>query len=200
MMATTHAAIGLLLAVPLAVLAPDLAAAGALAAMVGGIFPDLDLFAGVHRKTLHFPDYYWIGAIPALVAAAALPVAATVAVAWFLLSAAVHSVSDAFGAGTEPRPWERTSAEAVYLHSRSRWLRPRYWVRYDGAPEDLVLSVALATPLFLVVSGQFRWLVLGAVCVAGVYTAVRRVLPTLAQELVATLPGEFRTYVPPRYR
>jgi len=184
MMATTHAAIGLLLAVPLAVVAPDLAAAGALAAMAGGIFPDLDLFAGVHRKTLHFPDYYWIGVLPALLAAALAPTAATVAVAWFLLSAAVHSVSDAFGAGTEPRPWERTSAEAVYLHSRSRWLRPRYWVRYDGAPEDYLLTVLLLSPGLAVFDSTVRRVALTLMAVGGAYTLVRKRLPDLEERLL----------------
>jgi len=81
MMATTHAAVGLLLAVPLAFVAPELAAPAAIAAIAGGVFPDLDLFAGVHRKTLHFPDYYWLGAMPALVAAVLRPSTVTVAVA-----------------------------------------------------------------------------------------------------------------------
>ena len=184
MMATTHAAVGLLLALPLAVVAPDLAAAGALAAMAGGVFPDLDLVAGIHRKTLHFPDYYWVGAIPALLAAVLVPTAATVAVAWFLLSAAVHSVSDAFGAGTEPRPWERTSAEAVYLHSRRRWVRPRYWVRYDGAPEDLLLTVLLLSPGLAVFDSTVRRVALTLMVVGGAYTLVRKRLPDLEERLL----------------
>ena len=200
MMATTHAAVGLLLALPLAVVAPDLAAAGALAAMAGGVFPDLDLVAGIHRKTLHFPDYYWVGAIPALLAAVLVPTAATVAVAWFLLSAAVHSVSDAFGAGTEPRPWERTSAEAVYLHSRSRWVRPRYWVRYDGAPEDLALSAVLAIPLLVTLDGPYAWLIAGVLAVATVYATLRRVLATVAVRVVTRLPATLQSALPARYR
>ncbi|RCU47662.1 metal-dependent hydrolase [Haloplanus salinus] len=184
MMATTHAAVGLLLAVPLAVLAPDLAVAGALAAIAGGVFPDLDLFAGVHRRTLHFPDYYWLGAIPALVAAALAPSAPTVAVAYFLLSAAIHSVSDAFGAGTEPRPWERTSVEAVYLHSRSRWLRPRYWVRYDGAPEDYLLTVLFMSPGLVLFDPPVGRVALTFIAVGGAYTLVRKRLPDLEERLL----------------
>jgi hypothetical protein len=184
MMATTHAAVGLLLALPLAVVAPDLAAAGALAAIAGGIFPDLDLFAGIHRKTLHFPDYYWLGAVPALIVAAFVPTRATVAVAYFLLSAAVHSVSDAFGAGTEPRPWERTSAEAVYLHSRSRWLRPRYWVRYDGAPEDYLLTILFLSPGLAVFGPTVRRVALTLMVAGGAYTLVRKRLPDLEERLL----------------
>jgi hypothetical protein len=189
----------MVLALPVVVIAPELAGVALLAGLAGGVLPDLDMYVG-HRKTLHYPVYYSLAAVAAVVVAAVVWTAATVVVALVALGAAAHSVSDVFGGGLELRPWEATSRRAVYNHHGGRWISPRRWVRYDGAPEDLVLSVALATPLFLVVSGQFRWLVLGAVCVAGVYTAVRRVLPTLAQELVATLPGEFRTYVPPRYR
>jgi len=184
MMATTHAAVGLLLALPLAVVAPDLAAAGALAAMAGGVFPDLDLLAGVHRKTLHFPDYYWLAVVPALAAAVVAPIPLTVAVAWFFLSAAVHSVSDAFGAGTELRPWERTSAEAVYLHSRSRWLAPRYWVRYDGAPEDYLLTVVCLAPGLVAFGATVRHVALGFIAVGGAYTLVRKRLPDIEERLL----------------
>ncbi|WP_251328168.1 metal-dependent hydrolase [Haloplanus pelagicus] len=184
MMATTHAAVGLLLALPLTVVAPELAPPAALAGMAGGVFPDLDLVAGVHRKTLHFPDYYWFGAFPALVGAALVPGSGIVSVAFFLLSAAVHSVSDAFGAGTEPRPWERTSAQAVYLHSRNRWLSPRYWVRYDGAPEDYLLTVCLLSPGLFVFGPTVRRVAFAFLVVGGAYTLVRKRLPDVEERLL----------------
>jgi hypothetical protein len=183
MMATTHAAVGLSLAVPLTALAPELAPIAAIAALVGGVFPDLDLLVGVHRRTLHFPDYYWLGVVPALVVAGLRPTTVTVAVAYFLLSAAVHSVSDVFGAGTELRPWERTSAEAVYLHSRSRWLRPRYWVRYDGAPEDYLLTVLGLSPGLVLFGPDVGRVALGLVIVGGAYTLVRKRLPDVEERL-----------------
>jgi membrane-bound metal-dependent hydrolase YbcI (DUF457 family) len=184
MMATTHAAVGLLLAVPLTVVAPDLAAVGALAAMAGGVFPDLDLLAGEHRKTLHFPDYYWLAALPALALFVVVPTAATVAAAWFFLSAAVHSVTDAFGAGTEPRPWERTSAQAVYLHSRRRWIAPRYWVRYDGAPEDYALSVLCLSPGLVLFGRTVARVVVVCLVVGGAYALVRKRLPGVEERLL----------------
>lgn len=52
MMSPTHTAMGILLALPLVVAAPELAAVGALAGIAGGAFPDLDLLVGEHRKTL----------------------------------------------------------------------------------------------------------------------------------------------------
>jgi len=181
MMATTHAAVGLLLAVPLTVVAPDLAPVAALAGIAGGVFPDLDVVAGVHRKTLHFPDYYWVAALPALGLAAAVPGPATVAAAWFFLAAAVHSVSDVLGAGLEPRPWERTSVEAVYLHSRRRWLRPRYWVRYDGAPEDFLLTLVCFAPGLTHFGPTVRRVAVAFVVTAGGYTLVRKRLPDIEE-------------------
>lgn len=181
MMATTHAAVGLLLVLPLTVIAPELAPVAALAAIAGGVFPDLDLIAGVHRRTLHYPDYYWLGALPALGLVVVAPRPETAAVAWFFLAAAVHSVSDAFGAGTEARPWERTSAEAVYLHSRRRWIRPRYWVRYDGAPEDFLLTLVCFAPGLTQFGPTVRRLSLAGIAIGAGYMLVRKRLPEVEE-------------------
>jgi hypothetical protein len=179
MMVTTHATAGLLLAAPVALVAPELATPAAVGAIAGGVFPDVDLFVGVHRKTLHFPVYYSVaGAAVALLAVVA-PGPATVAAALFFLSAGVHSLSDWFGAGDELRPWERTSPRAVYVHPLRRWLSPRYVVRYDGAPEDLALTVALAAPAAYLFVGEVRLIVVGFVLVAAVYTAFRKRVPDL---------------------
>jgi hypothetical protein len=183
MMVTTHVATGLLLATPVALLVPELALPAALGGVAGGVLPDLDLLAGTHRKTLHFPDYYWVPAVAGGGVAALHPTSLTVATALLFLAAAVHSASDWFGAGTELRPWERTSDEAVYLRVRDRWLPPRYLVRYDGAPEDFLLTLVLAAP-GLVAFGPFvRRLTLGTLVVAGAYALVRKRLPDLGERL-----------------
>jgi hypothetical protein len=179
MMVTTHATAGLLLAVPVALAAPELATPAAVGALAGGVFPDLDLFVGVHRKTLHFPVYYSVAGVVAALAAAVAPGPVTVCTALFFLSAGVHSLSDWFGAGDELRPWERTSPRAVYLHPFRRWLSPRYVVRYDGAPEDLALTVVLAVPAAYFFVGRVRLLVFGFVTVAVLYTAFRKRVPDL---------------------
>jgi hypothetical protein len=181
MMSTTHAAVGLLLAVPLVFVAPELAVAAAIGALAGGIFPDVDLLVGVHRRTLHFPVLYWIPAGVAGAAALLAPGPLTVAVAYFFVAAAVHSASDLLGAGTEPRPWERTSNEAVYVHARGRWLRPRYLVRYDGAPEDLAVAGAASIPALVVFDGTVRTLAVALVAVSVVYVLVRKRLPEIEE-------------------
>ena len=178
-MCTTHAAAGTVLAVPVVYGAPELAPAAALAGIAGGVFPDLDLLVGTHRRTLHFPVYYWAAALPALALALIAPGPATVALAVFALSAAIHSVSDALGGSDDFRPWEGISSRAVYAHALGQWVAPRRWIRYDGAPEDLGLTVALSAPGLFLFGPHVRALTVGGLIVAVVYTAFRKRIPDL---------------------
>jgi len=175
MMATTHAAMGAALALAAARVAPDLAAPAVLAAFCGGLFPDLDAVVGAHRRTLHHPELYSALAVPATGVAAVYPVSVTVAVAAFLGSAALHSVSDVLGGGLGLRPWIEDDHRGVYLHTQGRWARPRRWIRYDGAPEDLVLVTALTIPVSLA-GGPTRWLALAGLAVSVPYALFRKPL------------------------
>jgi len=185
-MLPTHVLGGMLLAAPLVRVAPELAPIGFVAGFLGGLFPDLDMYVG-HRKTLHFPVYYSAFAALALFAALAVPSAATVGAALFLLGAAVHSVADMYGGGLELRPWEGNSDRAVYDHYRGTWIAPRQLVRYDGAVEDLALSIGLSLPLLYLLNGLFQQVVLGTLVVAAVYTMTRRHLAELAAWITPTL-------------
>lgn len=199
MMLPTHALVGMLLALPVAFTIPEFAAIPLVAGFLGGVFPDLDMYAG-HRRTLHYPVYYWMaaGASGAAIALVFSPV--TVAAAVFFLAAATHSASDILGGGLELGPWEGTSQRAVYDHHRGRWIAPRYWIRYDGSPGDLLCSVSIAIPLLVVLEPPYSWVVVGTLSVAVVYVAIRRVLPTIAERLVSTLPTWITAYLPARYR
>ncbi|MGQ4557447.1 metal-dependent hydrolase [Halobellus sp. GM3] len=177
MMVTTHVAAGLLLAVPVASVTPQFALPAAIGAVFGGVAPDLDLLVGVHRKTLHFPVYYSALGVASGAAAVASPGVVSVTVALFFLAAGLHSISDWFGAGGELRPWDRTSDRAVYVHPFRRWLRPRYLVRYDGAPEDLLLTVVLAAPAAAVFDGWLRAIIVAGVALAAAYTVFRKRMP-----------------------
>ncbi|WIV65756.1 metal-dependent hydrolase [Natrialbaceae archaeon AArc-T1-2] len=198
MMLPTHALSGMALAAPVAVVSPEFAGVAFLAGLLGGVVPDLDMYAG-HRKTLHYPVYYTIAAVVATLLAAVVPTTVTVAAAVFLAGAALHSVTDVFGSGLELRPWEGTSDRAVYDHARGQWIEPRRLIRYDGSPEDFLLSVGLAVPLLATLEGGFRTVILAALAVGFVYTAVRRTLPTIATVLLAYVPTALREYVPARY-
>ena len=198
MMLPTHVLAGMLLAAPLVRVAPELATVGFAAGFLGGLFPDLDMYVG-HRKTLHYPNYYSAFAGVALVAALAAPAAVTVAAALFFLGAALHSVSDVYGGGLELRPWEGNSDRAVYDHYRKRWVAPRRGVRYDGAAEDLALSVGLALPLLYLLDGPLRLVVAGTLLVAAVYTLLRRHLAELAALVIPLVPAALTPYLPDRY-
>lgn len=198
MMLPTHILMGMLLALPVAVLAPETAGWALLAGGIGGLVPDLDMYVG-HRKTLHFPILYPVLAGGATLLAVAVPSVPTVALAIAALAAAVHCIADVFGGGLELRPWEATSDRAVYDHVRGTWIAPRRWIPYDGAPADLVLSVVVAVPLLATLDGYVTWTIGAVLAVATVYAALRRVLPVMAVRLVGHLPATLRMRLPARY-
>ncbi|MFC7096970.1 metal-dependent hydrolase [Halobaculum marinum] len=194
MMATTHVLAGVLVGVAASALAPE---AGPLVlwGALGGLAPDLDLL-GAHRKDLHFPAYGSLAALAAVALAAVAPSPATVGVAVFLLAAALHAVSDAFGGDLELRPWEQTGDRAVYEHLRGRWHPPRRWIRYDGAPEDFFAGLALALPAFAVLDGPARWVIATIVVVSAVYALGRRTLVDGGERAVAVVPESVLAAVP----
>lgn len=198
MMATTHALVGMAIALPAVYALPELAPAVLLAGLAGGLFPDLDLYAG-HRRTLHYPVCLPVVALVALVVAALAPGPATVGIAIFLFAAAAHSTMDAFGGGLEMRPWLETADRAVYDHYRRRWIAPKRGVRYDGAPEDLLLAVAAAVPLLLVLEGPLYELVVALVAVSTGYALVRKRLVGITIWIVPRLPATIRAQLPSRY-
>lgn len=173
MMATTHGFVGLAIAAVVAVIAPEFAVAAAIGGIVGGIFPDLDVLAD-HRRTLHFPGYYMMVALPAIALAYVVTDMVTVGVATFLVAAAVHSLSDALGGTPSAVPWESDLEHAVYFHAADRWLPAKRWVRYDGAPEDFAVGAVFALPGLVVFAGSIRHLVLAGIVVSLVYTVFRR--------------------------
>ncbi|WP_197052416.1 metal-dependent hydrolase [Halobellus rufus] len=202
MMATTHALAGVVLAVLVGALFPESAAGTSVlpiaAAALGGLFPDFDLYAG-HRRTLHFPVYFSAAAVVAVAVAVAAPTALTVAAALFLAAAALHSAMDALGGGLELKPWLGTSERAVYSHYHGQWIRPRRWIRYDGAPEDLALAVAFALPAMYALDGVAETVVVAAVAVSAFYVLVRKSMVTVTEELVAALPDSLVDRLPARF-
>ncbi|MFB6204423.1 MAG: metal-dependent hydrolase [Candidatus Nanohaloarchaea archaeon] len=173
MMGSTHLALGALLGYTGLFLTPEYVLAAAVGGLIGGVFPDIDMPFD-HRKTLHFPVYYFFIAVPAMALALLIPSGITVFLAYFFFSAAVHSAFDILGCGTEPKPWEANSEEAVYIHYLGRWGRPRRLVRYDGAPEDFLLTLLFGVPAYLLYEGRIALLVLAAIVIGGLYSLIRR--------------------------
>ncbi|MFC6939182.1 metal-dependent hydrolase [Salinirubellus sp. GCM10025818] len=184
MMVITHVAVALLFAVPVALVEPSLAGPAAVGAFVGGALPDLDLFVGVHRRTLHFPVVGPALAVPAVGLALLVTTPLTVGAALALVGLGVHSASDALGAGEELRPWERTNTDAVYDHVGGRWWQARYVVPYDGSPRDLLVAVAASLPVLVVYDGPVRLVLGGLLGMAAVYTLLRRRLVPYFERVV----------------
>jgi hypothetical protein len=184
-MGPTHAAIGLALVTPLLWLAPQFAVVGALAAVVGGFSPDADVLIGIHRRTLHFPVLGWPVVAAAAVVAVLSPGPWTVAAVCFALAATVHASIDVLGAGTELRPWRATEDRAIYVHPIGRWLEARRYVRYDGSPEDLALTVVFSVPGILLYDGVVRQVAVGLVLLGTLYALVRKRLPDAWERILA---------------
>ncbi|MFB6267857.1 MAG: metal-dependent hydrolase [Halodesulfurarchaeum sp.] len=197
-MATTHALLGVALAALATLAGFDVSVVAVVAAGLGGIFPDLDLYAG-HRKTLHFPVYYSVGALGAVVGAVLLPSVGTTALALFLLAAGLHSGMDLFGGGLELRPWRATSDRAVFSHFHGRWFAPRRWIRYDGAPEDLGLAALAAIPSLAILDPPVTAGVLALLALSGLYTLLRKPLVLIAEWLVGQVPTHVRLRLPERF-
>lgn len=198
MMATTHVLAGIALASVALYTTPELAPVAVAAAALGGLVPDLDLYAG-HRKTLHYPVYLPALAVLAVGVAALAPTAVTIAAGYFLVAAAAHSAMDAFGGGLELRPWRGVSDRAVYDHFNGRWIRPQRWIRYDGAPEDLLLAGVLALPGLLLFEPPVPALVGAILAVSAVYTLLRRPLVGVAEWCVDQLPDTLLARIPERF-
>ena len=199
MMLPTHALVGMAIALPVALSVPELAPAALLGGFLGGVLPDLDLYAG-HRKTLHYPTLYPIAAVPAAIFALIQPTAIAVAIATLLVAAAVHCRMDIYGGGLELEPWEGTSERAVYDHVRGAWVQPRRFISYDGSKGDLAISAGVGIPLFFVLGEPFAYLVIIALAIAVVYVLLRRRLAKLAPTVFGYVPEPLDAYVPERYR
>ena len=116
------------------------------------------------------------------------------------VGAALYCRMDRYGGGLELHPREATSERAVYDHARGRWRAPKRWIRYHGAPEDVLLMLVLGVPLAIVLEAPVRWLVVVALAVGVTYGVLRRRLAAFAPVVFATVPEPLADQVPERYR
>lgn len=186
MMTTTHAFAGALLGAAAALVTPVAPEQAIAAGFLGGALPDADLL-WTHRRSLHFPVYGSTLAVPVALAAIVVGAPVVVLAAVFVVAAAVHAVMDAFGGGVEHRPWEATSERGVYNHATGQWVSPRRWVRYAGAPEDLLLAAVCAVPLLAHTSGTLQLSFGTVLACSGLFVGVRRRIVPLAERL---FPGD----------
>jgi len=199
MMAMTHALAGLALGTLVVPLAPALGPTAIAAGLLGGLAPDLDVFA-THRRTLHFPLYGPPVAVIAAVPALLVPAPLTVFVAVFVAAAALHAVMDVAGGGLGLEPWRTDDDRAVYCHALGRWIRSRGPIAYDGAPADFLLALGLGVPLLVVSSVPLQVVVAGLLGIAAAYTAVRKRFVPILAALLRVLPRPLWFLLPPRMR
>lgn len=148
MMTPTHVMKGVVLCLPLFSYFPEYKMAIFLSIIIGFSIPDLDLFFGDHRRTLHYP---YSGIIPTIISLAFVilyPTVVTVSAFIFFLGVWIHSVADIFGGAVEDEPWRATETKVVYNHIRAKWIDARRTIPYDGSPRDLG-SFALLTAVFV---------------------------------------------------
>lgn len=198
MMATTHALYGMAIGAVLLPIAPEYAPAAMVVGFVAGFLPDLDVYAN-HRRSLHFPVYASLAAVPAVAVAALVPSLPTVLLATVLAAIGLHGVMDAAGGGLSLRPWEDQPDRAVYSHFHGHWVAPRRVVAYDGAPSDLLLALCAGVPLFAVTTGPTRTLVAGTLLFSTGYVLVRKHLVEIVSVAVRYTPSSLHVLVPQRF-
>jgi hypothetical protein len=168
-----------------------------LAAVVGGLAPDLDLLAH-HRRTLHYPVGFPLLTVAAGAGAGATGSGITVLVAVCFAAAALHCLADLLGGSAERAPWDPVTEFGVYNHVLGRWHRPLRLVQYSGSPGDLLVGTALAVVVAVssATPPAADAALVALVAAAAGYTLSRRRLPALAAWLSARLPSQVRRAVP----
>ena len=198
MMATTHALYGMAVGASLLAVAPGYAPVAMVVGFAAGLLPDADVYAD-HRRTLHFPVYATLAAVPAVSLSVLSPSPLTASLATALVALALHAVMDAAGGGLSLRPWDEQPDRAVYSHFHGRWIAPRGLVAYDGAPADLLLALGAGIPLLAATTGALRGLVIGTLAVSAGYVVVRKRLVELVTVAIRYTPRWLHVLVPRRF-
>jgi hypothetical protein len=168
-----------------------------LAAVVGGLSPDLDLLVR-HRRTLHYPVVFPLLALASL--GLVLSTGSSVALLAGVLfgAAALHVLSDVLGGSAERAPWDPVTEFGVYNHVMGRWHRPRRYVQYSGSPGDFALGAGLAATVVLspATNATVDVAIAGLVVVALGYSLARKRFSALSTFLVECLPPRLRRLLP----
>lgn len=199
MMAFTHLFMSLALAALVSPLVSEYVAPPVVlvTAVIGGLAPDLDLFAR-HRRTLHYPIYFPLLTLVAVGSFVATGVTAALVLMVFFAATTLHVFSDLLGGSAERTPWDPVTEFGVYNHVLGRWHRPRRLVQYSGSPGDLLLGIGFGlVALFSPVTAPTMdtAIVVLAVVAAG-YTLVRKHLSSVTSLGARVFPKRMRRLVP----
>lgn len=194
MMAPTHVFVALLFSSPLMLLSPESALLIFVAAVVGGFFPDFDLFFGTHRKTLHFPTGYLAAVLFFGLITLVYTTPLTLVLASVAIGVSSHVFGDLLGAGLEHEPWKQTSDKGVYNHVRKEWLAPTFLLGHDGSYKDLLVLLVISPVIYRLYTDvpYIQGFVIGIILLSIVYSVTRKVLPTIEEYLYKnTKMGKF---------
>lgn len=153
-----------------------------LVAIIGSIFPDIDILFGRHRKTLHYPMIGLIGTILSGILVVVFTTTITIGLFVFMIAFTTHCLSDILGTGIEPYPWKHNVDEAVYNHISNEWIDGRRIFAYDGSPRDLgiyFLCCSIILAFFRNIIEPYLLLIAILSVVAVGYTLTRRIMPML---------------------
>lgn len=190
MIATTHGFIGALPALTLYFVAPEYFFVALVAALLGVVFPDLDLYRA-QRELLHFPVHYNIVFVLFLPVLIVFPSAFTLSVSFFLLSAGVNRYIDRFGGPKDSRPRKYDSGKAVYSHYNEGWWSPLKIIPYNGSWQDLCWLLAAGLSVLCLLGGDLRLSAILLVIVSCFYTAFRRIgMEILPESLFGSVEAE----------
>jgi hypothetical protein len=193
MMLPTHITIGFLFSIIFFYLHPDSLPLLIIATLIGSIIPDIDIFIGQHRKTLHFPVGYTGITVILLPLYFLLPTVGIASLIVLVGSASIHSLTDIIGGGLSKTPWKTIDSPTVYSHYHNVWITEKnapMTVKYDGSYLDFAVllgSVYIISQINLEIMYLTEFLILLLV-IGGIYTSIRRKLPVIEELLYQYIP------------
>lgn len=164
--------------------------------ILGSIFPDLDLFIGQHRKSLHYPAIGFLILVWSI--SLILYSETAILVILFIFCFWIHALLDVIGGGLSRTPWDNANSPTVFNHYRKRWIKQddvKPALKYDGSPLDLTLSMILAIFVYTMTQSTYiTYILLIMLFIGLIYTVTRKYLIQI-EPYLAELPiiGDFIT-------
>lgn len=156
MMTTTHALVGMLIGTTSLTWNPSLLTHTVVAGLIGGIIPDLDLIFE-HRKTLHMPIYYTLGAVISIPVLLHSPSIISAFTAYLFFSLSIHTTLDIISGGLAPKRHKHPQPYPIYDHFRGKWISKKV-IRYDGSPEDITVNITVGALVIFLLNGYFQFI------------------------------------------
>lgn len=179
-MLPTHIITGLVIVFPFIYMFQDYTTAIVLVSVLGSFLPDIDMFFGKHRKTLHFPVYSVILLLFLIMISLFYYSLWNILLFVFLISYIIHVIGDIAGSGWEKEPWEQREERVVYDHINEQWIRAKRYIDYDGSKKDAIVlligavTLISVTTVFSVYNLLLYSIIISCIVSGVIYTAFRK--------------------------